>query len=68
MAKHIILFIGKMADLESSLQEDMKELKSQITTLLKDMETLLKKRDNKEETVTEDKREFINRGESVNSI
>ncbi len=57
-----------MADLESSLQEDMKELKSQITTLLKDMETLLKKRDNKEETVTEDKREFINRGESVNSI
>ena len=46
----------------------MKELKSQMTALLKDMETLLKRKDNKEETVTEDSRELINRGESVNSI
>ncbi len=43
-------FIGKSVDFEEGLQEDMKELKDQMSFLLKDMETLMKKMEDMYET------------------
>ncbi len=43
-----------MADFEKSLQEDMKELKNQMSLLLKEMETLSMKKENMDETQTEE--------------
>ena len=58
-----------MADFEKSLQEDMKELKNQMSLLLKEMETLSKKKENMDETQTEETREMnMVREDSVNSV
>ncbi len=58
-----------MADFEKSLQEDMKELKNQMSFFLKEMETLLKKKENMDETKTEETREMnTDNGDYVNSV
>ena len=58
-----------MADFEKSLQEDMKELKNQMSFFLKEVETLLKKKENMDETKTEETRDMDTvGGDSVNSV